>query len=138
MCSNTSVSGSSSTPVTDRQDARVRRVISGCKLSLWGCVQFDVILARKMVNAIQRTFVDVMKLRKQEPGGRLLRTSPAVGIALLILTFPAGLAAQNAVSGGVVPPGIYANHEKVAAALSKGGPLIDNPNTPAAIKVSGS
>ena len=37
-----------------------------------------------------------------------------------------------------MPAGIYANHEKVAAALAKGGPLIDNPNTPAAIKVSGS
>src|SRR5579872_2943293 len=75
---------------------------------------------------------------KQQPGDRLLRTSPTVGIALLVLTFPAGSAAQNAASGGVVPAGIYANHEKVAAALAKGGPLIDNPNTPAAIKVSGS
>ena len=37
-----------------------------------------------------------------------------------------------------MPAGIYANHEKVAAALAKGGPLIDNPHTPAAIKVSGS
>ena len=37
-----------------------------------------------------------------------------------------------------MPAGIYANHEIVAAALAKGGPLIDNPNTPAAIKVSGS
>ena len=37
-----------------------------------------------------------------------------------------------------MPAGIYANHEKVAAALAKGGLLIDNPNTPAAIKVSGS
>jgi quercetin dioxygenase-like cupin family protein len=33
---------------------------------------------------------------------------------------------------------MYAGHEKVAAALAKGGPLIANPNTPAAIKVSGS
>jgi mannose-6-phosphate isomerase-like protein (cupin superfamily) len=71
-------------------------------------------------------------------GGRFLRISPAVGIALLIVTFSAGSAAQNAASSGVVPAGIYANHEKVAAALAKGGPLIDNPNTPAAIKVSGS
>jgi quercetin dioxygenase-like cupin family protein len=63
-----------------------------------------------------------------------------VGIAslLLILTFSAGSAAQNTTSGGVAPAGIYANHEKVAAALAKGAPLIDNPNTPAAIKVSGS
>jgi len=76
------------------------------------------------------------KLRKQERGGRLLRTSLTVGIALLI--FAAVSVAQDAASGGVVPAGIYANHEKVAAALAKGGPLIDNPNTPAAIKVSGS
>src|SRR6201987_3420277 len=76
--------------------------------------------------------------RKQERGGRLLRTSQAVGITLLIVTFSAGAAAQNAASGGVVPAGIYANHEKVAATLAKGGPLLDNPNTPAAIKVSGS
>src|SRR5882724_6794464 len=69
-----------------------------------------------------------------------MRTSLTVGIAslLLILTFSAELAAQSAASGGVVPAGIYANHEKVAATLAKGGPLIDNPNTPAAIKVSGS
>ena len=76
------------------------------------------------------------KLRKQEPGGRLLNTTLTVGIALLI--FAAGSAGQDAASGGVVPAGIYANHEKVAAALAKGGSLIDNPNTPAAIKVSGS
>jgi mannose-6-phosphate isomerase-like protein (cupin superfamily) len=37
-----------------------------------------------------------------------------------------------------VPAGIYADHERVAAALAKGGPLIDNPSSPAAIKVSGS
>ena len=69
-----------------------------------------------------------------------MRTSLTVGIAslILILTISAGSAAQNATSGGVVPAGIYANHEKVTAALAKGGPLIDNPNTPAAIKVSGS
>jgi quercetin dioxygenase-like cupin family protein len=78
------------------------------------------------------------KLGKQERGGRLLRTSPTVGVALLILTFSAGSAAQDVASGSVVPAGIYANHEQVAAALAKGGPLIDNPNTPAAIKVSGS
>jgi hypothetical protein len=73
------------------------------------------------------------KLRKQERGGRLLRTSLTVGIALLILTFSAGLVAQNAASGGVVPAGIYANHEKVAAALAKGASLVDNPNTPAGL-----
>jgi len=78
------------------------------------------------------------KLRKQVRGGGLLRTSPTLGIALLILTFSAGSTAQNAASGAVVPAGIYANHEKVAAALAKGGRLIENPNTPAAIKVSGS
>jgi mannose-6-phosphate isomerase-like protein (cupin superfamily) len=62
------------------------------------------------------------------------------GIApvLLIVTFSARSPAQNAASGGVVPAGIYADHEKVAAALAKGGPLIDNPSSPAAIKVSGS
>lgn len=45
--------------------------------------------------------------------------------------------AQTFSSGPLVAPGIYANHEKVAAALAKGGPLIENPDTPAAIKVSG-
>lgn len=59
-----------------------------------------------------------------------------MGIALVV--FAAGAAAWDAASGGVVPAGIYANHEKVAAALAKGGVLIDNPNTPAAIKISGS
>ncbi len=68
-----------------------------------------------------------------------MRTPLIVGLVpFFILTFSAGSAAQNASSGGVVPPGIYANHEKVAAALAKGGPLIANPNTPAAIRVSGS
>ena len=49
-----------------------------------------------------------------------------------------GLPAQSPAKDVVVPAGIYASHEAVAAALAKGGPLIDNPNTPAAIKVSGS
>lgn len=49
-----------------------------------------------------------------------------------------GLLAQSPANDVVVPAGIYANHEAVAAALAKGGPLIDKPNTPAAIKVSGS
>ena len=66
--------------------------------------------------------------------------SRTAGIApvLLIVTFSARSPAQNAASGGVVPAGIYADHEKVAAALAKGGPLIDNPSSPAAIQVSGS
>jgi quercetin dioxygenase-like cupin family protein len=61
-----------------------------------------------------------------------------MGIAtlLLVLAFSAGLVAQDATSGGVVPPGIYASHEKVAAAMAKGGLLISNPNTPAAISVT--
>jgi mannose-6-phosphate isomerase-like protein (cupin superfamily) len=70
-----------------------------------------------------------------------MRTSLTVSLVLLllILTYSAGsAAAQNGPSGGVLPAGFYANHEKVAAALAKGGPLIDNPNTPAAIKVAGS
>jgi quercetin dioxygenase-like cupin family protein len=66
--------------------------------------------------------------------------SLTLGIAsfVLLLMFSAGSAAQNTTSSGVVLVGMYANHEKVAAALAKGAPLIDNPNTPAAIKVSGS
>jgi quercetin dioxygenase-like cupin family protein len=50
-----------------------------------------------------------------------------------LLTLSVEAAAQ-----GVVAPGMYAGHEKVAAALANGGPLIRNPNTPAAIQVSGS
>ncbi|MCU1330343.1 MAG: uncharacterized protein JWN34_5713 [Bryobacterales bacterium] len=62
-----------------------------------------------------------------------------LGIAVtVLLTFSAGSAAQNSPSSDVVPAGMYASHEKVAAALAKGGPLIDNPKTPAAVKVSGS
>ena len=57
---------------------------------------------------------------------------------LLMANLSVGLVAQSQTSGSVVAAGIYANHEKVAAALAKGGPLIDNPNTPTAIKVSGS
>ncbi len=69
-----------------------------------------------------------------------MRISPTLWIAplLFVATLPVGLVAQSPTSGPVVAAGIYANHEKVAAALAKGGPLIDNPNTPAAIKVSGS
>ena len=69
-----------------------------------------------------------------------MRTALTVRVALLLLTLThsGGSAhAQNSTSGGVVPAGIYANHEQVAAALAKGGPLIDNPNTPAAINVAG-
>ena len=68
-----------------------------------------------------------------------MRASPTSAITslLLILTLSVRSTAQNAASDGVLP-GIYAGHEKVAAALAKGGPLIENPNTPAAIKVSGS
>ncbi len=61
-----------------------------------------------------------------------------IGSLLLVLAFSAESAAQNPASGGVVPAGIYANHEKVSAALAKGGQLIANPNSPASIKVSGS
>ncbi len=68
--------------------------------------------------------------------------SPSLSIGLAPLLFlwmlPVGLLAQSPTSGPVVAPGIYARHEAVVAALAKGGPLIDNPNTPAAIKVSGS
>ena len=69
-----------------------------------------------------------------------MKASLTAGTAslLLILAFSTVSAAQNATSASVVPAAIYANHEKVTAALAKGGPLIDNPNTPAAIKVSGS
>ena len=57
---------------------------------------------------------------------------------LLIATLTARLVAQSSSTDPVVgEAGIHANHEKVAAALAKGGPLIDHPNTPAAIKVSG-
>jgi len=45
--------------------------------------------------------------------------------------------AQTSNSGPLVTPGIYANHTKVAAALARGGLLFENPDTPAAIKVSG-
>ncbi|MCX6609267.1 MAG: cupin domain-containing protein, partial [Acidobacteria bacterium] len=45
--------------------------------------------------------------------------------------------AQTSRSGPIATPGIYANHTKVAAALAKGGLLFENPDTPAAIKVSG-
>ena len=69
-----------------------------------------------------------------------MRTSLPLRVALLLLPlthFGGPAHAQNSSSGGVVPPGIYANHEQVAAALAKGGQLIDNPNTPAAINVAG-
>ena len=58
--------------------------------------------------------------KKQERRGRVLKTSLTVEIALVILTFSSAAAAQNTRSGGVVPAGIYANHEKVAAALEIG------------------
>lgn len=69
-----------------------------------------------------------------------MRMSPTLWIASLLFmaSLPVGLVAQSPTSGPIVAAGIYANHEKVAAALAKGGPLIDNPSTPTAIKVSGS
>src|SRR5215468_8622024 len=67
-----------------------------------------------------------------------MRTSRRMGIAtlLLVLTFSAGFVAQDATSDDVVPPGIYASHEKVAAAMANGGLLISKPDTPAAISVT--
>ena len=69
-----------------------------------------------------------------------MRISSTLWITPLIFmaSLPSALVAQSQTSSPVMPAGIYANHQKVAAALAKGGPLIDNPNTPTAIKVSGS
>ena len=69
-----------------------------------------------------------------------MRISPTFCITplLFMASLPFALVAQSPTASPVMPAGIYANHQKVTAALAKGGPLIDNPNTPAAIKVSGS
>ena len=58
--------------------------------------------------------------------------------ALVLMSFALGAEAQSPASADFVAPGLYANHEKVDAALARGAPLIANPDTPAAIKVSGS
>ncbi len=68
------------------------------------------------------------------------RVSPLAWIALLLVleNSSVNLFAQSSTSGPIVAAGIYANHRAVAAALTKGALLINNPKTPAAIKVSGS